>query len=131
MQIVKCREGSWSEAVNFVDENNIVVGYDMAQDCCEYASWYFYEGDVRHEDGAEIDVAGLVFDASYEFTSEEGEPDAPGLKPDELDMGGAETFRLHGGGRTVFLVLINCHNGYYSHGFEMKRGEEIIKDGSL
>lgn len=26
--------------VNFVDVNNVLVGYDLSQSCCEYAGWY-------------------------------------------------------------------------------------------
>ena len=27
--------------VNFVDENNVFVGYDMRQSCCEQAGYFF------------------------------------------------------------------------------------------
>ena len=26
--------------INFVDKNNVVLGYDMNQDCCENANWF-------------------------------------------------------------------------------------------
>lgn len=26
--------------INFVDENNVFLGYSMGQDCCEYAEWF-------------------------------------------------------------------------------------------
>ena len=28
------------EKINFIDENNVFVGYDLGQNCCENASWF-------------------------------------------------------------------------------------------
>lgn len=30
----------WSGRWNFVDDNDVFVGYDSEQDCCEHASYY-------------------------------------------------------------------------------------------
>lgn len=41
-------------------------------------------------------------------------------------------FRIVGHGRRRrYLILENCHNGYYGHGFEMMHDEKTIHDGCL
>lgn len=118
---------SWSEKVNFVDENNVVVGYDMSQHCCENAGYYF-TGDEPHEkqavetrddkDPPESELAPYRFDPEW-FR--------------ELSMvydGGACAFRLTAPNLPdKYLVLFNSHNGYYSHGFTMEVGGVQKREG--
>ena len=33
-------------SVNFVDENNTLIGYDMSQCCCEDADWFISEAQL-------------------------------------------------------------------------------------
>jgi hypothetical protein len=33
----------WSTKVNFVDDNNVLVGYDFAGSCCELFGWYIHD----------------------------------------------------------------------------------------
>ena len=33
--------------------------------------------------------------------------------------------------KEIYLILFNHHEGYYSHGFEMKDNETLIFDGYL
>ena len=35
----------WPTKVNFVDSNNVMLGYDMEQNCCEVATWCFTDSD--------------------------------------------------------------------------------------
>ena len=30
-----------------------------------------------------------------------------------------------------FIHIYNCHNGYYAHGFEMKKDDKIIQKGQI
>lgn len=115
---------NWGNKVNFVDENNVFVGFNMDQDCCEYADWFISEhpqntyvnvGDKQH------DVSQFVFDRAY-FRQVDG---------GDFDGGGMVIFRLHDGGRELFLHIFNAHNGYYGHGFEFTAGDEKIKEGVL
>ncbi len=48
-----------------------------------------------------------------------------------MDGGGMIIFRLVNGCEEKFLHLYNVHNGYYSHGFEVKVGGKTTRDGSL
>ena len=40
----------FGDKVNFVDENNVVVGYEMSQDCCEFASWFISEEKITEKE---------------------------------------------------------------------------------
>lgn len=100
------------EKVNFVDINNVLIGYDMRQDCCEYADWFISETKEDKEKGRDkkiVDYSGYVFDVTY-FE----EIDAPGG-----DAGKMVRFKLMADNKPdLYLHIFNCHNGYYGHGFE-------------
>lgn len=126
MQIFGANESSYCEAVNFVDINNVFVGYSLGQDCCEHASWFISDtispsipddDDLENKEGVEA----FVFDP--EFFQE--------VQSNELDEGEMVAFRLVSGDEEKYLHLFNSHNGYYSHGFTVKHGDEIVRDGYL
>lgn len=128
MKIFKGNESSWQEKVNFVDDNDVFVGYDIGQDCCEHADWvilpvitpYDYKTFDRKEEAP--DVEAYIFDK--EFFKE--------VESDDLDSGGMVVFRLIAENKPdLYLHLFNCHNGYYGHGFEVKHGGETVREGSL
>ncbi len=109
--------------VNFVDKNNVCLGYDMHQCCCEDADWFIsdIEESIHDVDTIEFDVEDYVFDPIYfKYVACSG-----------LDGGGMVRFRLVSGDKELFIHIYNCHNGYYGHGFEFKIGDEIKQDGTL
>lgn len=123
----------YSNKVNFVDDNNVFVGFDYSQGCCEDFGWFLTRTkpvpDVEAADADKIegeDFPGYNFDTSFN----EGE-----LYPNyDHNEGGSVTFRLTNGTEEMFLTLYNHHNGYYGHGWEMKNGGEDgtkIQDGCL
>ena len=119
---------------NFVDENNVYVGYDSGQDCCEHADWF---------------ISDEAFLSTPEFLKNYG-PVSELLKPsilngwvfdidffNEMNIENPEScsmaiFRIIKGEEQKFLHLFNCHNGYYGHGFKMdftdKKGLETFSD---
>jgi hypothetical protein len=115
--------------VNFIDSNNVILGYDLGQSCCEYAFWTISEKpdgrDPIHkgDDDAmqEIELDGYCFDPQF------CERESAGVD------GGVAIFKLlgrqYGTSKLpeLFLRLENHHNGYYSHGFTF-RGAVIIED---
>lgn len=118
--------GGHAEKVNFVDDNNVFVGFDYYRDCCEsFAYWISKTAPVFGSDSYLETIAikdsenfpGFNFDTSFTHDPECG------------DEENAITFRLlNDSGDELFLTLTNHHNGYYSHGFEMKKdGTEIHK----
>ena len=118
----------WGEKVNFADDNNVMVGYDMGQSCCENADWFIADkvAEVMPENPSqERELDGYQFDKEFfkEISS---------IKPEGSDYNVLMVvFRLVNGDKEKFLHLFNCHNGYYGHGFEMKIGESVVHDGSL
>ena len=100
--------------INFVDENDVFVGFDYQSCCCEHFDWFYskevpkvldIEGPDEFHDN--FDPKGWVFDTSFCKEVSGGYED------------NWVTFRLVKGKEEVFLVLYNCHNGYYAHGYTM------------
>jgi hypothetical protein len=109
------------DKINFVDENNCFVGYDMEQQCCELAGWFISDipcKDVVEETKNEQDLEGFVFDTDF-FR----EVRIDGLD-DEKGVGTLAIFRITDGNTEKFIHLYNIHNGWYCHGFSWgKEGE--------
>ena len=125
MKVFEGSGSSWGSKVNFVDDNDVFVGYDSHQNCCEHADWFIAEeitASTSHsENETGIDLESYVFDKdSFE----------------EVECGDADcsmvAFRLVSEGNPdLYLHLFNVHNGYYSHGFEVKHSGEVVESGSL
>jgi len=132
MKIFDSEEYGFSK-INFVDEDNVFVGYDMSQCCCETAGWYItelksfdlercgvFEGFNESEwrfDKSFIEEVNYIKNGDYDYNT--------------LEDGGMVMFRLISGDKECFLHIFNCHNGYYGHGFEFKIGDDLIKEGCL
>ena len=121
----------WGSKVNFVDENNVFVGYDTNQDCCEDANWFIKDemivegiGNISNTPHCQEleNQESYMFDQSFFFQGECG----------SLDAGGFVVFKLCSYDHDdKYLYLYNAHNGYYGHGFEFKIGEDVIQEGCL
>jgi len=121
---------TWSGKVNFVDDNNVFVGFNMASNCCEDYDWFLshsaptlgnYRDDSIRINDFEKASEGFNFDVDFfERVDAEGYED-----------GGLAIFRLSKGEEELFLTLYNFHNGYYSHGFSLNVGGIDIIDSSL
>ena len=115
---------TFPDKVNFVDSNNVILGYDLGQSCCEHAFWTIsdnpkgenpiYDGDEL--DGQEIELENYFFDPY--FHEEEA---------------CAAIFKLvsfpYLNKPDLYIRLENNHNGYYSHGFCFRGG--VIVEGSI
>lgn len=120
---------NWSSKVNFVDDNNVVLGYDTDQSCCEYADWFIADAPTEKcvdrkdtPDGTPEEMPGWNFDPTY-IREVSGES--------EFDAGGMAIFRIVKDGAEKFVHIFNSHNGYYGHGFDFKSGDTAIKAGCL
>ena len=111
--------------VNFVDENNVFLGYDLEQNCCEQADWFVadtpQEGQPETESKGTPDLEGFVFDPAF-FKQVDG---------GDFDSGGMAIFRIVNGGDEKFIHIFNAHNGYYGHGFEFTVGGKAVREGNL
>ena len=125
-----------NDSVNFVDNNNVLVGYDMKQECCEQAGWFISNKveeniaiggngveDIAKKYGIEVDTETFVFDKDYHvfFTVKSSSV----WTMEDMNV---VVFRIYDphNGKNLYLHLFNSHNGYYSHGFEVKHCNEII-----
>lgn len=123
----------WEEKVNFVDQNNVLVGFDLAQSCCEHADWFISQTEDKEpsKEGNGI-VEGLDdyrFDKEY-FVQVELDKDEYNYSC--LDEGGMVRFKLTAANKPdLFLHIYNSHNGYYSHGFEMRDGDKQLQSGGV
>lgn len=114
--------------INFVDVNNVFVGFDNRQDCCETFGYFFsYHEEI--EIGETITLPGIedyVFDPNYFVQVSKVDV------RDSLDEGDMVRFKLTAPGKPdVFLQLYNVHNGYYGHGFESTIGGLKWESGVL
>ena len=102
------REGK----INFVDENNVFLGYDMNSLCCENADWFIADTPQtriqEREDGEFPDLSGWAFDPVF-FHLGRGE---------DLGDGAMAIFLIVKEGAEKFVHIYNAQNGYYSHGFK-------------
>jgi hypothetical protein len=124
--------------INFVDKNNVVVGFDNSSQCCEDFGYFFIptiptQEEIEKHNGVEFDPEKYIFDTSFVR-----------LESDNMDSGGVAIFRLaevkeeysavgywNKDSKFMYLVLYNHHNGYYSHGFDMKKKDKVIVEASL
>lgn len=128
MKIFNQVEG-WTTKVNFVDENNVILGYDLSQDCCEYADWFIADEvtndanffDINVEEGREADYTEYRFDTEFfmEFDN------------DQYEVEAVVVFRITDGKNEKFIHLFNVHNGYYGHGFDFTINDQVTRDGYL
>lgn len=102
---------------NFVDDNNVFVGFDNYQCCCEDFGHLVTKSPPKSEH-PDDEVSGDDF-PGYQFNTEFFEENGF----DDLYEGGSVCFKLEKDGEPdLYLTLFNIHNGYYSHGFTMTAG---------
>lgn len=115
----------WPSKVNFIDTNNVVLGYDMFQCCCEHATWSV----SRNKDGSdpiltdeiasnkdikEIDLDGYCFDPEF---CELNENISVGDENNTATFRLQPAFHLRNTNHDLYVILRNVSNGYYEHGF--------------
>lgn len=120
----------WNQKVNFADNKNVLVGYDMGQSCCENFGWnltsmageLIANDETKGLDGINLRLASYNFDPDFfEVTEDKGG-----------DVDAHAKFKLVGpDGDIIYLTLTNSHNGYYAHGFTMEINGKTTREGSL
>ena len=124
----------WATKVNFVDDNNVLVGYDFGASCCETFGWYIHDkvGRTNGEDPIFRDDMdeNAINQSLKEWTFDTAFFDRLSNEKNYEDEYMA-VFRLVNGDNELFLHLYNSHNGYYSHGFDFSKDGTIIHTGSL
>ena len=121
--------------VNFVDENNVIVGFDTNSHCCEQAGW-FISKTILKENVEYIDAKTTANEyelSFYRFDVEFFEELIPvGLYGCQEDSG-IVVFKLSYsdkyGEHVLYLHLFNVQNGYYGHGFTFTNDDMIMRKG--
>lgn len=116
----------WGDRWNAVDSNNVFVGFDYHQSCCENFGTFISETEdvttCEQLETTEVDLTDFVFDTDYHKTIDTG----------NSFVNAYALFRLvNSSGNELFLVLYNHHNGFYSHGFSMLKDSVVIVQDSI
>ena len=138
MKIFDEVEGPWSSKVNFVDDHNVVIGYDTDQCCCEDAYWFIHRelifDNPTYKERNKSTLLELMRDSKVPEDLTKHYIDTEFCKEEDLDYGNVAVFLLKdmtGRVDSYYLYLVNCHNGYYSHGFTVEHNGTEIRSGSL
>lgn len=124
----------WGGKINFVDENDVFVGYDYSQNCCEDFGWFLSSKINDNHTSVDDHIAtndelvntlleGWIFDTTFFEEKQYGESN--------YSEEGLAIFRMTKGEHVMYLHLYNVHNGYYSHGFEFEGPGQVFKTGRL
>ncbi len=114
---------------NWVDENNVVLGFRNFSNCCERFGYRYDNNEpsdnlsLRDTEAVVDSLDDYIFDTSY----------CNLLHNDSCDAGGYAAFRLvhKNTNEYLYLTIYNHHNGWYSHGFTFSQGDRTIRNGSL
>lgn len=105
--------------INFIDKNDIFVGFDYYRSCCEDFGWYLsnkVNGKANvHKDKLE----GYFFDINKESLSYGDDMNILTLK------------LIHEIKKPIYLNLFNYHNGYYAHDVLIKNKDKKHSGYSL
>ena len=123
---------------NWVDDKNCVVGYDSGQNCCELFDYRYLDKDKVVIKLSDEQLECYNFCPSFHESSRLIESDDELLKK-RIEQGEAiiialfkmEIYKGVNVEEVAYLELRNCHNGYYSHGFEMLKDGEVLHSGKL
>jgi len=95
--------------INFVDENNVYLGYDTREQCCEDFGWFVSDDKVTTcagiEEGVQEDLDGWCFDREF------FEHVTLDVDTDDDKYGEMVIFRIVNGDAQKFIHLYNSHNG--------------------
>ena len=105
------KDGAW----NWADNNNVVLGFRNQSDCCEQFGYHYSLSEP-------VDMSFFDVPSDYNPDIEDFSFDPKWFKEfGDNDGGGNAVFRLVAAdGSVIYLLIYNHHNGYYSHGFELK-----------
>ena len=109
---------------NWIDQNNVVFGYDDYTQCCETWGWGVY--DPKTGEKVADEPNGLPYHFDFEAGARENEGRIyTGENPTDT----VQVTLVHDDDpeKTLILECFNCHNGWYYHDFSFKRIEEEKK----
>lgn len=121
--------------INFIDENNFLLGFNTDQNCCERFGFFIADrptidpiddkGNYKCDPFESNDEAykDYVFDPEYYHKFEN--PD------EELVIVIFRIVEKDAIWRSKYLHLYNMHNGYYAHQYTFGEGKKVIREEYL
>ena len=71
MKIFRDKSSTWEDNINFVDDNDVCVGYSLAQSCCEDAGYFFcFEEPTKIQDHRNDDLFFEKYNFDKDFFKE-------------------------------------------------------------
>lgn len=109
----------YSGSINFIDENDVFLGYVLEQSCNERSNFELswdrkFKKKIEYKDVSELDsiLDGYFFDTNFMLKYYDSK---------NTDREYA-VFRLKKNGeKNAYIFLSNQHSGYYSHGFSLSQ----------
>ena len=119
------RKEPWVFKTNFVDINNVVLGFDMIENCCEDFGWFIVDEPCRNKDmfmeikdqEKSFRYLGYYFDTEYNENIT--------INDDFKDINIVIFKITNDEGDLKYIHLYNHHNGYYTHGFSLTKNSEL------
>lgn len=115
-------------SMNWVDDNNRLVGFDYDNPCFGEFGYEYCKFDLEAE-AEHFDNSGDCYDNPFKRVVVSEKPDlSKAFFSEEQPIADEGKFKIEGSHDCNWLVLYNYHNGYYSHGFVFKEnGKEVCK----
>ena len=132
----------WPSKRNWIDQNNVVFGYDDTQDCCEGWGWGVFDPVTRER--VADDPHGLPYHFDFEKGAKNIEAPSCSFNGDgEKILKDAGIYHSDHGSWDVFVIVqvelvsdadpekrlvFECwldHNGYYYHDFSFEKKDEL------
>jgi hypothetical protein len=117
--------------INFVDENNVLVGYDLSQQCCEHAFYVILDHipkDLKESLDSETLSSNVDENNLDDYRFNTDVPSSNDHNETYYIVFSAYNIKNN---KNIYIILCNAHNGYYSHGFIMYDDNKIIVEGDL
>lgn len=111
-----------SYKANWLDDQGVLVGFDVNSQCCEVFGYRVYEKESGKHVFDDPDGLPYHFAKTYETNTKMGRI---GIVREYCGDEAADLFQVDmlpddGKGPVLVFECFNNHNGYYYHDFEMK-----------
>ena len=113
--------------INWIDQNNVVFGYDDVRHCCEHCGWGVYNPRTRERVADSPD--GLPY--HFDFDAGAKENDEEPFQGDVTDWVQVVLVSDDDPDKKLILECWCEHNGYYYHDFSFKKHDEKIIEKKL
>lgn len=108
---------------NWIDQNNVVFGYDDYDQCCETWGYGVYDPITKEKISNDPDSMPYHFDFSKGARENTGEYFSDIEYPSTVDSVHIDMISDDGSNKRLVFECWCNHNGYYYHSFALERKE--------